>query len=61
MKTFFMRFFTHKDFSVPYDSWAIGSETSQIDERKKIVEQNVSFIVNWFKQHPKGKVDFVWL
>ncbi len=61
MKLFFMRFFTHRDLTIPYDSWALCSGAASVDDQKMEVETRSDHIVNWFKNHPNGKVDFVWL
>jgi len=61
MKQLFIRFFDNKLNGVPTDSHVICSQCASEENTKKMIEAYSFEVAEWMKNHPDGKVDFVWL
>jgi hypothetical protein len=60
MKSLYIRFFHHKDNTMPLNSYAICGNTARVEIVSGCIGCEAGAIADWMVEHPEGKVDFVW-
>lgn len=61
MKKLYIRYFKDKTDTMPHDSNFICESDKDADTQFWCIHGYVENVVDWMKQYPNGKVDFVWL